>query len=154
MDKQKMLEEMSEVEVRDLLGLICCKFHIGDLARTKNTILGNVENSSRRSDCLCRIENYMSVSEIIDGEETEYSLLNWGESPSQYILTFINALEKSTIAEHMEKRYALMVEAFVDAREVVLYLRNKINVSVGLENRVEKVRFSIDILSNLKGEPK
>jgi len=68
-------------------------FHIGEKARTRGTILANVENSSRRSDCLSRIESYLSKIEIDeDGEEVEESLLNWGESPDNYIKRFIEAL--------------------------------------------------------------
>lgn len=111
-----LIDEMSDCEAKDLLNLICLKFGIGEKARCKNTILGNVENSRRRSDCLGRIENYMTVSEIVEGEEHEYSLLNWGEHPDQYIKTFIEVIDDTRRAD-IEKAAATTNDHHADLLE-------------------------------------
>lgn len=69
---------------------------IGGRARKSGTILANVENARRRSECLGRIEDHLSVTEAADegepGDETKVSLLNWGEPPDEYIKTFKKAI--------------------------------------------------------------
>ena len=78
------IDEMTEREAKDILNDICHHFSIGGSARGKRTIMTNVRNSIRRSNCLSSIEREFMVKE----EGCEYSLLNWGESPDKYIETF------------------------------------------------------------------
>ncbi|GKW29482.1 hypothetical protein AB6D34_18255 [Pectobacterium brasiliense] len=56
-----------------------------------------IENACRRSDCLGKIERYMSVKVGVDeNDDTAMyrELLNWGEEPAKYIETFKVALPK------------------------------------------------------------
>lgn len=68
------------------------EFGIGRHTQNKQTVLENVRNAVRRSWCLTKIESFLSRTITIeeDGEEfeEEESLLNWGESPEEYIKTF------------------------------------------------------------------
>lgn len=103
------IDEMTEREAKSLLSDICHIFHIGGISRTPSTILTNVENSYRRCDCLSRIENHLTTFE--PGDETEagieVSLLNWGESPEQYIETF----KKVWNTRHLPPQVAAVIEA-------------------------------------------
>ncbi|HEX7046994.1 MAG TPA: hypothetical protein VF275_05435 [Gammaproteobacteria bacterium] len=96
-------EQPSEGDVgRDVLDEVCDLFGIGSAVRTRETILANVQNAIRRSDCLWRIEHLPQFCEMVeddDGELAQESLLCWGEEPDQYekrareILTTHNAQE-------------------------------------------------------------
>lgn len=89
-----IIDNMSEREAKSLLNDICNAFGIGGKVRTPSTILTCLGNAIRRSDCLSRIEHHLSVTELDeDGEAVEDSLLNWGESPDEYMKTFILALD-------------------------------------------------------------
>ena len=97
--KEELEKEVAELQERlrkadEAADDISNVFSIGENARTRATILANIENSYRRSNCLSLIESYLSKIEIDeDGEKTAESLLNWGESPDDYIKTFIKALQ-------------------------------------------------------------
>lgn len=71
---------------------ICKIFSIGNDADDTTTILTNIGNASRRSNCLSEIENYFTIPGE-DGEEN--CLLNWGENPKKYIETFKKLLNQS-----------------------------------------------------------
>ena len=90
-----LIDEMTEVDAKDLLNSICDKIGIGGKARTNATILTNVGNALRRSHCLSSIESHLVMVEVgDDGEEFEESMLNWGESPEKYIETFKEAIDR------------------------------------------------------------
>jgi len=93
-----LIDSMTEREAKSLLNDIFNVFSIGGYARTRARILTNINNSKRRSDCLGRIENYLSSTEIDeDGQAVEESLLNWGEQPDEYLKTFIVALDVKSL---------------------------------------------------------
>ena len=84
-----VIDEMTEHEAKELLNDICNRFSIGGKARSRGVVLANVENAFRRSQCLSKIEQHHTITELDDdGEEMENSLLNWGETPEQYIATY------------------------------------------------------------------
>jgi hypothetical protein len=76
------------------LDKICDLFHIGALARDESTILANVQNVLRRSECLSAVERefFMVAAEPDDdfpGDEPgEECLLNWGADPVEYVEQF------------------------------------------------------------------
>ena len=85
----RSIEEMTEQQAKALLHTVADIFSIGASARTQVTILTNIKNAARRSNCLFLIEKYHTI--IVaddDGEECEESRLNWGEEPEQYIATY------------------------------------------------------------------
>lgn len=80
-------------DAAETLALVCDALGIGELARSRSTILMNVENARRRSDCLWKIEHeFFMVSEPDedepDGPPFETCLLNWGDDPEQYVKKF------------------------------------------------------------------
>lgn len=83
------------VECASLLKKIGDLFHIGSAARSEQTILTNIKNAARRSECLSRIEHFLSVLTVDeeDGEEYEETVLNWGSDPDDYIKQFKYAWE-------------------------------------------------------------
>lgn len=84
-----LIDEMTEREAKSILNDICHLFKIGSRARTKSTILTNIENVSRREKCLSKIEHHLTATFTDeDGEKHEDQLLNWGENPDQYLETF------------------------------------------------------------------
>lgn len=70
------INEMSHLELRSLLHNICDTLGIGNDARTRGTILTNIENSTRRSQCLGRVEKFHNSDEDMP--------LNWGHCPDEY----------------------------------------------------------------------
>lgn len=90
-----VIDGMTEREAKHLLNDISALFSIGGKAATAPTILENVKNARRRSRCLSMIENYHVTTEIDDdGEEYDEQLLNWGESPAQYLKTYKRVLNE------------------------------------------------------------
>ena len=89
-----LIDGMTEREAKDLLNSICHSMGIGGKARTKSIILTNIENGSRRSECLGRIENHFT-QEIMDEDDqpSEECLLSWGASPDQYLKDFLAAID-------------------------------------------------------------
>jgi hypothetical protein len=81
-------------ELRDAFG-------IGEQAFSHSTLMVNVRNAIRRSNCLGRIENYLSVTTVDEdtNEPYEDTLLNWGEEPDKYLETFRAAIEQWQGAE-------------------------------------------------------
>ena len=81
-----LIQDMPEDELRSLLTEICETIGIGKLARNRSTIMTNIENSLRRSNCLSRIENVHTetLEDEDTGEPFEQSVLNWGHEPDQY----------------------------------------------------------------------
>ena len=77
-----------------LIEKIADAFHIGSEARTPATIMANVVNVIRRSDCLSAIERefFTTIVEDEDGEKGEECSLNWGSSPDEYVEQFRAAL--------------------------------------------------------------
>lgn len=68
---------------------ICDILHIGKAARTHSTIIANVQNAFRRSECLSRIENHHTqVEKDEDEEETEVCPLRWGDDPDDYLARY------------------------------------------------------------------
>lgn len=86
---------MNELELKRLLNDICDHFGIGEMARTRSTILVNVGNACRRSECLSRIESEHMESEVDGetGETIESSRLRWGESPEKYIKRYRSVVQ-------------------------------------------------------------
>lgn len=68
---------------------ICDIFHIGSAARTHTTIITNVQNAARRSQCLSRIETHHTTTEKDDdGEDIETCPLRWGDEPDAYLARY------------------------------------------------------------------
>jgi hypothetical protein len=81
----------------DALAAVCDHFMIGAQARSKSTILANVDNVIRRSRCLSAIEREFFTIEVPDedGDEDdtfESCSLPWGADPSEYVEQFRTAL--------------------------------------------------------------
>lgn len=102
MSDQNPIEAMSEVEAKRLLNEIADRFSIGEFARSPSTILTNLDNSLRRERCLSMIEAHHTETVPDEdglGEDAEVSLLNWGESPENYIETYKAVLEEQAKKE-------------------------------------------------------
>jgi hypothetical protein len=105
-------------EAETLIEEICDRFGIGSSARSRSTILANIDNCIRRERCLGKIEDYLSVEvpgEDENGDPTDpepESLLNWGDDPEQYIERF-----QSIVAPPapQETQAAGVTEAMVEA---------------------------------------
>lgn len=87
----------------ETLALICDALGIGKNARSRTTILANIENARRRSDCLWRVEHeFFMMSELDedepDGPPFETCLLNWGDDPEQYARKFGEVLASRVTA--------------------------------------------------------
>lgn len=56
----------------------------------KSTMLVNIQNMHRRTQCLGLIENYLTYEETCEdtGDKFDEQLLNWGECPADYIERF------------------------------------------------------------------
>jgi hypothetical protein len=86
-------------DAADTLSKVCDVFHIGSKARTQSTILMNVENARRRSNCLWAIEHEFFMmptpANEDEGEDEpgEECLLNWGQEPAEYVKQFGEALK-------------------------------------------------------------
>jgi len=86
------IDEMTCSEAKESLNEICAAFKIGGAARTKSTIMANINNSIRREQCLALVESlYTEIEHDEDDEEVEVSLLRWGEEPSEYFERFRKA---------------------------------------------------------------
>lgn len=77
-----------------VLDKICDVFKIGKFWHTESTILENVKNAARRSQCLSDIERkfFTTVYEDDEGDTVEDCALNWGDEPSEYVERFGEAL--------------------------------------------------------------
>ena len=77
-----------------VLDKICDVFQIGKFWHTESTILENVKNAARRSQCLSDIERkfFTTVYEDDEGDTVEDCALNWGDEPSEYVERFGEAL--------------------------------------------------------------
>jgi hypothetical protein len=76
-------------QAENLVSELADKLGIGSEARTPEVILSNVENAVRRSACLSQIEHFHTYRmEDEEGEESEEQLLNWGDSPEDYIKNY------------------------------------------------------------------
>lgn len=87
---QSKLSEAEEKieELEKLKDEVCDLFHIGKLGRESSVILTNIQNASRRSDCLSEIELFFTIED----EEWSECPLNWSDNPEDYIKKFIKAL--------------------------------------------------------------
>ena len=95
-EKSKLERQLAERN--KLVESICDIFGAGTLVST-DAILTNIQNARRRSECLSRIESYHSTMELDDdGEEYKTSLLNWGESPEQYLDTYKSVIDAAIAA--------------------------------------------------------
>jgi hypothetical protein len=78
------------------LGAVYDVFSIGRAARTEETLLANVENANRRSQCLSAIEREFFTTEAPDedipGLTVEDCPLSWGAEPEEYVKQFRTAL--------------------------------------------------------------
>lgn len=90
----KTLPAVNQAEdAAETLALVCDALGIGEMARSRSTILTNIENARRRADCLWRVEHeFFMVSEPDedepDGPPFETCLLNWGDDPDHYVKKF------------------------------------------------------------------
>lgn len=75
------------------LAEIGAAFGIGEKAHNLSVMLISIRNATRRSKCLSRIEQHFTTIELDEDEECENSLLNWGDSPDDYIARFIDVAE-------------------------------------------------------------
>lgn len=94
------LQGVTDSEATETLKLVCDALSIGTAARSRSTIMANVENARRRSDCLWAVEHgFFMVSEPDEddpeGEPFETCLLRWGDNPEQYAKRFGEALAAS-----------------------------------------------------------
>ena len=84
-------------ETNDGLSKVYDAFGIGSAVRNTQTLLANVENAKRRSDCLSAIEREFFTRTIRyeDGEEADEAdecALGWGAEPAEYVEQFRAAL--------------------------------------------------------------
>lgn len=94
-----LIDDMTEGQAKELLNDICAALGCGGRSRNHTVVLSSIENAIRRSDCLARIETYLSVFRVYDdddddGEGSEVSLLNWSDPPDKYLETFKDAIRK------------------------------------------------------------
>ena len=85
--------ERLQAELREALetvAQVCDAFMIGEQVRDKQTIMTNLHNAIRRSNCLSAVENKFFTRTLVDDEEGEYEecYLSWGEEPAEYIKQF------------------------------------------------------------------
>lgn len=87
-------------------------FSIGSAVRTLPTLLANIGNSLRRSDCLSAVEHEFFTTTITDedGDEGEECSLNWGSDPKQYVEHFRQALKDRAPAQPSIESQAQMLE--------------------------------------------
>ncbi|WP_063778208.1 hypothetical protein [Burkholderia cepacia] len=86
---------VSPSDATDDLARVYAAFGIGEKARTINTLLVNIGNATRRSDCLWGIEKlfrYEVPADDCPGETIEECDLKWGQAPAEYVETFKAAL--------------------------------------------------------------
>lgn len=88
-----LIDEMTGREAKSLLNDICHALTIGGTARTPSVILTNIQNASRRSNCLGRIESHLTYLVNEGDEECEECPLNWGADPDQYLIDFKAAID-------------------------------------------------------------
>ncbi len=82
-------------EAQATISRICDAFMIGENVRNKQTIMVNLNNAIRRSNCLSAIENKFFTRTIMDDEEGEFDecYLLWGATPEEYVKQFGAVLE-------------------------------------------------------------
>ena len=88
---------VTDAYAAETLKLVCDVFSIGSEARSRSTILANVENAFRRSSCLGAIERQFFITaetdeDDPDGPPFETCLLRWADYPDQYVKRFGAAL--------------------------------------------------------------
>ncbi|CAM2163286.1 hypothetical protein BC2230_120122 [Burkholderia cepacia] len=108
---------VSSADARNDLARVYAAFGIGEKARTINTLLVNIGNATRRSDCLWGIEKlfrYEAPADDCPDEMIEECDLNWGQSPAEYVETFKAALP-AFVARRPE--LALQQTGSADARD-------------------------------------
>ncbi len=125
-------------DAAETLKLVCDALGIGVLARTPQTILMNIENARRRSDCLWRVEHeFFMTSEPDeddpDGEPFETCLLNWGDDPDEYVKKFGEALAASRVPVASVARWIPVTERLPErepgekvSREVLVFDGKKV----------------------------
>ncbi len=84
---------MTDQEAKATLLKIVAELGIGSLAATESVILTNIQNGSRRADCLSLVECYLTKEGIeTDDEDDEAGIddcpLNWGHDPTEYLANF------------------------------------------------------------------
>ncbi|WP_063814347.1 hypothetical protein [Burkholderia cepacia] len=107
----------SPADARADLARVYAAFGIGEKARTINTLLVNIGNATRRSDCLWGIEKlfrYEAPADDCPGEMIDECDLNWGQSPAEYVEAFKAALP-AFVARRPE--LALQLTGSADARD-------------------------------------
>lgn len=68
-------------------------FMIGAKVRTPSTLLANIQNAFRRSNCLSAIEREFFTEIVEDGEDADEACdLSWGADPDEYVEQFRAAL--------------------------------------------------------------
>lgn len=96
----KNIDEMSEGEAKDLIKAISRRFGIGGASVSGSVLLTNIENAVRRSSCLSEIERFhtVRVDDTDDDDPIEDQLLNWGDSPADYLENYkqILAMQPNT----------------------------------------------------------
>lgn len=93
----------------DPLSKVYDAFSIGSAARVPSTLLANVENARRRSECLSRIEHefFTRTVQDEDGEDTEECPLSWGAEPAEYVEQFRGALAERDAEKAPVTSYAV-----------------------------------------------
>lgn len=90
-------EDVAElIRLRDKIADL---FQIGSAVRLPSTIMANIENCKRRSECLWSIEREFFTFEVPDedgedGEMLEDCDLSWGADPDEYVEQFHAALAR------------------------------------------------------------
>lgn len=122
-------------------------FHIGNKVRNFATLLANVENAARRSDCLSAIEReFTRTVKDEDGEDTEECPLSWGADAEEYIEQFRAALASRGLTQ----------ETTPDAaRETLKRIRDRTRMSsLDFESSASAVTFAYhEALKIVGGEP-
>ncbi|MBI3146346.1 MAG: hypothetical protein HYZ18_14060 [Pseudogulbenkiania sp.] len=124
----------------DLVDRICDALQIGRASRSPTVIRACIENSIRRSDCLGRIEDELTITGIDEetGEPFEESLLCWGEGPDDYIKRFREALKAKAAVAVPDEWRDVVTKLIVLASEVYLALENSEELC-GEDGRFHKI---------------
>lgn len=111
-------EGLSDETTPDDLARLYDVFHIGSKVRNFATLLANVENAARRSDCLSAIEReFTRTVKDEDGEDTEECPLNWGADAEEYIEQFRAALASRGLTQETSVKWPIPSQEWLDASQ-------------------------------------
>lgn len=92
----KNIDELTPEECQSVLREISTILRIGKKAQTVSVILTNIQNATRRSECLSYIESIHTRPEKDNetGEIFDEPLLGWGDEPEAYFKRYKEVIGK------------------------------------------------------------